>query len=90
MLTKKIAMDVAANQEKRPVAKLVQEASRYDSSIYFNFDDKKVNAKSIMGMMSFIAIMSKGIAAGEQVEIAIDGADEEIAMENMVRYLSGN
>ena len=43
---------------------------------------KKVNAKSIMGMMTL------GLAAGEDVTVSADGADEELAMENIEKYLS--
>lgn len=90
MLVKKMAMDAAANQDKLPVAKLVQEASRFESSIYFELDQKKVNAKSIMGMMGFIAIMNKAISDGKPVEVSIDGPDETQAMDHMEKYLSGN
>ena len=38
--------------EARPVSMLVQEASKYESNIYIEVDDKRINAKSIMGMMS--------------------------------------
>lgn len=44
--------------------------------------EKKVNAKSIMGMMSL------GIAEGESVTIIADGADEEKAVEDITRYLT--
>lgn len=90
MLVKSMAMDAAANQDKLPVARLVQEASRFESSIYFELESKKVNAKSIMGMMGFIAIMNKAISDGRPVEVSIDGPDEAQAMEHMESYLSGN
>ena len=38
--------------EGRPIALLVQEASQYASKVYIQVDNKKINAKSIMGMMS--------------------------------------
>ena len=47
-------------------------------------ENKRVNAKSIMGMMSL------GLAAGEDVVVSADGADEEIAMTNIEKYLSSN
>ena len=58
MITKKMAIDITADLDKRPIAKLVQEASRFSSSVFFEYRDKKVNAKSIMGMMTFISIMN--------------------------------
>ena len=47
-------------------------------------ESKKVNAKSIMGMMTL------GLAAGEQVTISADGADENQAVTDIEKYLSNN
>ena len=82
MITKKVIINIENGLEARPVAQLVQVASQYESKIYLECEDKKVNAKSIMGMMSL------GLAAGEEVTISADGLDEEIAMESIDRYLS--
>ena len=62
--------------------KFVQVASQYDSSIFVEYRDKRVNAKSIMGMMSL------GIAQGEKVVIAADGADEAEAVKGLEKYLT--
>ena len=77
-----MTIKIPTGLEARPVALLVQVASRYESSIYVECEDKKVNAKSIMGMMSL------GIAAGEEVTVIANGADEEEAIENIEKYLS--
>lgn len=82
MVTKKITIKIPTGLEARPVALLVQVASRYESSIFVECEDKKVNAKSIMGMMSL------GIAAGEEVTVTASGKDEEEAIENIEKYLS--
>ena len=68
--------------EARPVAVLVQVASQYDSTVYLQVGTKKVNAKSIMGMMSL------GLDAGEKVTVIVDGADEQDALNEMEKYLS--
>ena len=68
--------------EERPVAVLVQVASQYNSSIYVECDDRKVNAKSIMGMMTL------GLTAGEEVVVSANGDDEQTAMDDIVKYLS--
>ena len=52
MITKKIKIQLKNGLEARPVAVLVQVASQYDSRIYVECENKKVNAKSIMGLMS--------------------------------------
>lgn len=59
----------------------MQIASQFESSIYLECEDKQVNAKSIMGMMSL------GLAAGEEVTVTADGADEEAAMERIEQFL---
>lgn len=82
MVTKKITIKIPTGLEARPVALLVQVASQYESSIYVECENKKVNAKSIMGMMSL------GLAAGEDVVVSASGIDEETAMENIEKYLS--
>ncbi len=82
MVTKKITIKIPTGLEARPVALLVQVASQYESSIYVETENKKVNAKSIMGMMSL------GLAAGEDLIVSADGQDEELAMENIEKYLS--
>ena len=48
MTTRKMTINIPSGLEARPVALLVQVASRYESSIYIECDDKKVNAKSII------------------------------------------
>ena len=62
---------------------LVQVASKFDSSVYLEAGEKKVNAKSIMGMMSL------GLDTGEKVTVIVDGADEAAALEDIEKYLSG-
>lgn len=83
MINKEITIRLENGLEARPVAMLVQVASQYDSSVYLETGTKKVNAKSIMGMMSL------GLDIGEKVNVIVDGADEEAAMENIEKYLSG-
>ena len=67
--------------EERPVAVLVQIASQYDSKIYLEADSKRVNAKSIMGMMTL------GLVTGESITVEADGTDEEQAVAEIEKYL---
>lgn len=62
---------------------LVQVASQHESSVYIETGDKKVNAKSIMGMMSL------ALGSGEAVKVIADGSDENAAMKDIEEYLSG-
>jgi len=69
--------------EARPVAMLVQLASQFDSTVYLQTEGKRVNAKSIMGMMSL------GLNMGADVDIEADGVDEADAVNKLAAYLSG-
>lgn len=64
-----------------PIAHLVQTASNFDSSIYFEFQNKKINAKSIMGMM--ILTLEEGV----ELTITATGSDEEQAVEKMAQAI---
>ena len=85
MVEREIEIKLAGGLEARPVAMLVQVASQYESSVYIQTsENKRVNAKSIMGMMSL------GLNAGEKVVVEADGADEEAAINHIEKYLSGD
>lgn len=83
MISKNITINIPAGLEARPSAVLVQIASQYSSSVYIECGDKKVNAKSIMGMMSL------GLAEGEDVAVVVDGPDEIKALQEIEQYLTG-
>ena len=82
MTKKKVEIKLENGLEARPVALLVQTASQFDSSIYIESDNKKVNAKSIMGMMTLV------LKAGESVVVIAEGSDEEEAAAAIADYLS--
>ena len=85
MKMKAVKIQLSGGLEARPVAMLVQVASQHDSTVYLESEGKKVNAKSIMGMMSL------GLDSGELVTVIADGPDEEVAVEDIAKYLcSGN
>ena len=69
--------------EARPVAVLVQVASQHESSVYIESAGKKVNAKSIMGMMSL------GLDSGAEITVVADGNDEEEAVLSIEKFFSG-
>ncbi len=83
MISKEITIRLENGLEARPVAMLVQVASKFDSSIYLESGEKRVNAKSIMGMMSL------GLDTGEKVNVIVDGEDENEALADIENYLSG-
>lgn len=83
MTKRTMEIRLADGLEATPIAMLVQVASQYDSDIYMEADGKRVNAKSIMGMMSL------GMDAGEKLIVSANGSDEEAALDGIEKYLSG-
>lgn len=82
MIKKSITIQISNGLEARPVAMLVQVASQYESRIQVESGDKRVNAKSIMGMMTL------GLNVGESVVISAEGSDEEDAIAGIEKYLT--
>ena len=82
MLKKCVRVELPSGLEARPAAMLVQTASQYESKIYLETDGKRVNAKSIMGMMTL------GLAAGGMIKVEADGTDEEQAVAQIEKYLT--
>ena len=82
MTTKDITIGIQTGLEARPVAVCVQVASQFQSKIYVEHGNVKVNAKSIMGMMTL------GLDSGEEITLSANGEDEEAAMNSIEQYLS--
>ena len=82
MIKKPITIQIPSGLEARPVALLVQVASQFESDIYVESEQRRVNAKSIMGMMTL------GLDAGEEITLSANGEDEEAAMAGIEQYLS--
>ncbi|MCR5703558.1 MAG: HPr family phosphocarrier protein [Eubacterium sp.] len=81
MTTRDITIEVQNGVEVSPVAKCVQVASQFESKIYVERDTKRVNAKSIMGMMAL------GIVPGQTVSVSAEGEDEVQAIEGIANFL---
>ena len=73
-MKKSVVVKMQQDFEARPIANLVQVANRYESKIYLEHGDSRVNAKSIMGMMS-LALLN-----GEEILVDAEGADEAEAV----------
>lgn len=67
--------------QARPAAFFVQEANKYASEIYVEKGNKKVNAKSIMGIMSLAA------GTGTEIVISAEGSDAEQAVANLKAFV---
>ena len=84
MIKKPVTIQLSTGLEARPVAQLVQVASQFNSEIYVEIGKKKVNAKSIM------AVMSLGVKKGNEVIITAEGEDEEDAIAEIQKVLEEN
>ena len=82
MITKNMKIEISTGLEARPVAVFVQVASQFESSIYVEVGNKKVNAKSIMGMMAL------GLEADEEITVIADGKDEEEAIKGIEEFIT--
>ena len=84
MIQRDVQVKLESGLEARPIAMLVQVASQFESSVYIEAADRKVNAKSIMGMMSI------GLEIGADVTVIADGEDEAAAVNEIENFLRSN
>jgi catabolite repression HPr-like protein len=81
MVEKQVVVKLKTGLQARPAALFVQEANRFSSEVFLEKDGKKVNAKSIMGLMSL------AISSGSSVNLIVNGTDEEAAFEALEKYV---
>jgi len=79
MTTQTIVVQNRAGIHARPAALVVQETKNFSSSIYFERGNDRINAKSIMGVITL------GAAYGTEIRIVAEGDDEQAAVEALVR-----
>ena len=82
MTTRDVTIEIKQGSDVSPVAKCVQVASQFTSKIYVEYETKKVNAKSIMGMMSL------NVHSGEELTVVTEGEDEEKAAQGIELFLN--
>lgn len=81
MVEKQVEVKLKTGLQARPAALFVQEANRFSSNVFLEKDGKKVNAKSIMGLMSL------AVSSGSTVLLSADGSDENEAIEELAKYI---
>ena len=79
MLERRI--NVLSSLEARPASLFVQTASQFSSDIKVRIDEKMVNAKSIMG------IISLGILEGQVIDVIANGTDEVAALDSIEKFI---
>ena len=77
MISKEVVIDNQVGLHARPATFFIQKANEFKSSIWVEKEERRVNAKSLLGVLSL------GIVKGTAVKIIADGADEEAAIETL-------
>lgn len=81
MSKKNIIVSDVSKGHDNPIAELVQVACQFDSNIMLESENRRINAKSIMGIMAF------NPKEGMSLDIVTEGADEEAALEAIEKFL---
>ena len=82
MKTRDVVITNASGLHARPATFFIQKANSYKSTILVEKDDRKVNAKSLLGVLSL------GIAKGMTITLIADGQDEEVALSGLVSLVN--
>ncbi len=84
MITRNITMENGVGLHAGPASLFIQKANSYKSSIWVEKDDCRVNAKSLLGVLSL------GISKGTAITIIADGADENDAVKGLCDLIDSN
>ena len=84
MYMKEATVNNQVGLHARPATFFIQKANKFKSSIWVEKDERRVNAKSLLGVLSL------GIVKGTAINLIADGADEKVAVEALVELISGN
>lgn len=77
MTSRSVTIQNNVGLHARPATFFIQKANTYRSSIWVEKDDRRVNAKSLLGVLSL------GIVQGMSITLIADGADEEQALDGL-------
>lgn len=81
MFSKEVAVKNQVGLHARPATFFIQKANEFKSSIWVEKEERRVNAKSLLGVLSL------GIVGGVSIRIIADGPDEEDAVESLVKLV---
>ncbi len=84
MFSKEVLVSHQVGLHARPATFFIQKANEFKSSIWVEKDERRVNAKSLLGVLSL------GITRGVNITIIADGSDEEQAVVALVDLISSN
>lgn len=81
MCVKDVVVQNQVGLHARPATFFIQKANEFKSSIWVEKDERRVNAKSLLGVLSL------GIVGGTDIRIIADGVDEQLAVDSLVRLI---
>ena len=81
MFSKDVTVQNQVGLHARPATFFIQKANEFKSSIWIEKDERRVNAKSLLGVLSL------GIVGGTEIKIIADGTDEEDAVNGLVELV---
>lgn len=84
MLTREVTINNQVGLHARPATFFIQKANEFKSSIWIEKDDRKVNAKSLLGVLSL------GIVKGTSVNLVADGSDEKDALNTLAALIASD
>jgi phosphocarrier protein len=81
MFVKEVSVQNQVGLHARPATFFIQKANEYKSSVWVEKEERRVNAKSLLGVLSL------GIVGGTSIKIIADGSDEQAAVEGLVKLV---
>ena len=84
MYSKEVVVNNQVGLHARPATFFIQKANEYKSSVWVEKDERRVNAKSLLGVLSL------GIIRGTSINILADGTDEAEAVDSLSELISTN
>ncbi len=82
MFVKDVMVENQVGLHARPATFFIQRANEYKSSIWVEKEERRVNAKSLLGVLSL------GIVGGTPIRIIADGSDEQQAVEGLIKLIN--
>ena len=84
MITKEVVINNQVGLHARPATFFIQKANEFKSSIWVEKEERRVNAKSLLGVLSL------GIGKGTTINIIADGADEDAAIATLAELIDSD
>ena len=84
MVSNEVVVQNSVGLHARPATFFIQRANEFKSSVWVEKDERRVNAKSLLGVLSL------GIVKGTKISIIADGSDEEEAVKTLVELILSN